>query len=84
MCQFSIPFSGDPESLMKRARQEIESAGGAFNGDLMQGSFQAKTALGSVQGSYQIAGQEIFLIIIKKPFLLSCTRIEKELAGVMV
>jgi hypothetical protein len=79
MCEFSIPFSGDPESLMKRARQEIERAGGVFNGDFTQGNFEAKTPLGSIHGSYQIAGQEIFLAIIKKPFLLSCKRIEQAL-----
>lgn len=83
MCQFSIPFSGNPESLIERARQEIQRSGGAFNGDSTQGSFHAKTALGSIHGSYHIAGQEIFLGIIKKPFLLSCKRIEKELGSVM-
>jgi len=83
MCQFSLPFTGDPETLLRRARQEIQGAGGAFTGDSMQGTFQAKTPLGSIQGSYQIAGQQIFLSILKKPFLLSCRRIETELAGVM-
>ncbi len=83
MCQFSIPFSGDPESLLKRARQEIENTGGAFNGDAAQGTFQARTPIGSIQGTYQISGQSISLTILKKPFLLSCNRIEKELSGVM-
>ena len=76
MCQFSIPFSGDPDSL-------IERAGGAFDGDSTQGGFHAKTAVGSIHGSYQVAGQEISLAIIKKPFLLSCKRIEKELSSVL-
>lgn len=83
MCQFSIPFSGDPDSLIERARQEIERAGGAFNGDSIQGGFHAKTAVGSIHGSYQVAGQEISLAIIKKPFLLSCKRIEKELSSLL-
>lgn len=83
MCQFSIPFSGDPDSLITRARQEIESSGGALDGDSTTGRFNAKTALGSIHGSYQVAGQEVSLAIIKKPFLLSCKRIEKELSSVM-
>jgi hypothetical protein len=83
MCQFNIPFSGDAESLMKRAKQEIERTGGALIGDAVQGDFQAKTPLGSVQGAYQIVGQEISLAITKKPFLLSCKRIQKELSEVM-
>lgn len=83
MCQFSIPFSGDPENLFKRANQEIEKSGGAFNGDSAQGSFEVKTPLGSIEGSYQISGQQISFAILKKPFLLSCSRIEKELMEVM-
>jgi hypothetical protein len=83
MCNFSIPFSGDAVSLMKRAQQEIESSGGAFSGDASQGNFQAKTPLGSIQGNYQIQDQTISLNITKKPFLLSCKRIQKELSEVM-
>jgi hypothetical protein len=83
MCQFSIPYSGDSESLLQRARHEIERAGGALNGNAMQGNFQAKTPIGSIQGTYQFAGEEIVLSILKKPLLLSCKRIEKELRGVM-
>jgi hypothetical protein len=83
MCQFSLPFQGDPQSLLQRAQIEITKAGGAFNGDNMQGSFRAKSPLGSVEGSYEVVGQQIVLTISKKPFLLSCRKIEKELHGVM-
>lgn len=83
MCQFSIPYSGDAESLLQRARQEIERAGGVLSGSITQGNFQAKTPIGSIQGTYQFAGEEIVLSIIKKPLLLTCKRIEKELRGVM-
>lgn len=83
MCQFSIPFSGDPETLIKRVQQEIEKARGAFNGDSMQGNFEVKTPLGSIEGDYRIAGQEISIAITDKPFFISCERIEKELTGFM-
>ena len=83
MCQFSIPFSGEAETLMQRARQEIVRAGGTFNGDAQQGNFQAKTPIGSIHGTYQISGPQILLAIVKKPLLLSCKRIEKELTSVM-
>lgn len=83
MCQFNIPFSGQADSLLQRAKQEIERAGGFFTGDSAQGSFQAKTPIGSIEGSYQIFGQEISVAITKKPFLLSCSRIQKELSEVM-
>ncbi|GEO08337.1 hypothetical protein [Segetibacter aerophilus] len=83
MCQFSIAFSGDAESLIKRAKQQIEQAGGSLLGDATQGSFQGQTPIGSIEGSYNVEGQKISLNITKKPFLLSCSRIEKELSAVM-
>lgn len=83
MCKFSITFSGDSESLVSRAKQQIERGNGAFNGDTYQGNFNAKTPIGSIEGAYQIAEQEIALTITKKPLLLSCKRIEKKLKAVM-
>lgn len=83
MCQFSIPFTGDAESLTQRAKTEIINMSGSFNGDSTQGAFRAKTPLGFIEGAYQIANQQIELSIHKKPFLLSCKRIEKELRSVM-
>lgn len=83
MCQFNLPFSGAADSLMQRAKQEIEGTGGSFTGDSSQGNFHAKTPIGSIYGSYQIVGQQISLAITKKPFLLSCNRIQKELSEVM-
>ncbi len=83
MCQFSISFSGDAESLIKRAQEQIGNAGGNFTGDSKEGNFQAKTPIGPIKGSYMIEGQSINLTISDKPFLLSCSRIEKELTAVM-
>jgi hypothetical protein len=83
MCQFSLPIQGDPQSLLSRAESEILRTGGAFNGDAVQGTFRAKSPLGSIEGAYQVVGDQIALTISKKPFLLSCRKIEKELTGVM-
>jgi len=83
MCQFSLPFSGDPQGLLQRAKSEIERSGGIFSGDDQQGNFRAKTPIGSIEGVYQINGEEIALNITKKPLLLSCRKIEKELRSVM-
>jgi hypothetical protein len=83
MCQFHIPFSGDAESLLRRAKQEIVTAGGEFAGTAASGDFSVKSPLGSIRGSYQVEGQQILLVITKKPFLLSCSKIGKELNAVM-
>ena len=83
MCQFNFNFSSDASSLVNRAKQEIQRAGGTMEGDETQGRFQAKTPIGSIQGIYQIIGQDISLTITKKTLLLSCKRIQKELSEVM-
>lgn len=83
MCQFNIPFAGEGERLLSRAQEAIETAGGTFSGNAVEGVFRAKTPIGSIQGTYRLLGQQVVLAITKKPFLLSCARIEKELAAVM-
>ena len=83
MCQFSLAYSGDALSLLRRAKQEIERTGGTLVGSDAEGEFQAKTPIGSIRGTYHVDGQQITLAILKKPLLLSCTRIQKELAAVM-
>ena len=83
MCQFNLSFAGNAEGLMRRAKQAIEGAGGNFMGTADEGAFTAATPIGSIKGSYKIEGQVISLTITQKPFLLSCSRIEKELTAVM-
>jgi len=83
MCQFTIPFPGSPEDLINRAQREIESAGGSFAGDSMQGNFAVKTPIGAVRGTYLMVPTGISVTISKKPLLVSCSRIEKELREVM-
>lgn len=83
MCQFNISFSGQADSLITRAKQEIERSGGSLDGNAMHGQFQAKSPIGSIRGCYNIEGQQISLSITKKPMLISCSRIERELTSVM-
>jgi hypothetical protein len=83
MCQFNIAFSGDAESLIKRAKLEIQKAGGNLVGDATQGNFEGKTPIGAIEGSYRVEGQQISFNITDKPFFLSCSKIEKELTAVM-
>jgi hypothetical protein len=83
MCQFTFPITSTAESLVNRAQRAIEGAGGSFTGNSTEGNFKAQTPLGSIEGSYKVEGQQILLSVTKKPFLLSCSRIEKELSSVM-
>ena len=83
MCQFTIPFAGAPEQLLDQAKSEIEKTGGSFNGDASNGIFEVKTVLGRIGGTYKLSGQQIDIVVNKKPLLVSCRKIEKELNAVM-
>lgn len=78
-CNFNIPFSGSPEELTAKAKNGINSGGGAFNGDAAGGNFQMPTPLGAIEGSYVIRGSAIEITITDKPFFVSCKRIQEEL-----
>jgi hypothetical protein len=77
-CSFSIPFDGDPGSLITTARTAITEAGGRFSGDNASGEFSL-SLIGTLKGSYSVEGQSLNIVISKKPAILSCGRIEKEL-----
>ncbi len=38
-CNFSIPFSGDPQQVMNKARSAVQGQGGNFDGDINGGNF---------------------------------------------
>lgn len=78
-CDFSIDFTDSADTLIGRAAEAINHAGGMFNGDPQNGSFSVSTPLGKIAGLYQVTGQTITFSIIDKPFLLGCGRIETEL-----
>lgn len=83
MCSFSIGFSGEAEALVKRAQLAVGQAGGSFTGNDTSGQMVVKTPIGTVSASYTVSEQQINITILKKPFLLSCKRIENELRKAM-
>ncbi len=75
-CNFNIPFSGDPETILGKARKAVESQSGEFNGDLNSGSFSVSVFGNSIAGSYTVNGNDLNIIIDKKPFMIPCSAIE--------
>lgn len=76
-CQFTLPFSGSAQDFVNKARQKVQGAGGTFNGNTSNGSFSVPIPIvGSVEGNYQINGQQVSINITKKPFVISCSAIE--------
>jgi hypothetical protein len=79
-CTFSIPFSGTPADVSRKAQAAIHGQGGIFRGDDTSGAFQL-TVLGSdISGSYAISGQEIHVTIDSKPFMIPCSTIQSYLS----
>jgi hypothetical protein len=80
-CNFSIPFSVSAIEVAGKAKQAIMGAGGNFQGDSVAGNFDVSTPLGVIRGSYAIQNSVIHVAIHSKPFLVSCSLIEKQLRG---
>jgi hypothetical protein len=76
MCTFSIPFTGDAESILAKAKAAIESQNGDFTGDANSGNFEVSVFANSIKGYYNVSGNNLNLTITDKPFLISCSTIE--------
>jgi hypothetical protein len=75
-CDFSIPFTGDPQMIFNKAKSAVQGQGGTFNGDTSSGDFSVSFFGNSVAGSYTITGQNLNVIITSKPFFVPCNTIE--------
>lgn len=76
MCNFSIPFSGNAESVLGKAKAAVQGQGGAFVGDNASGAFQVSVFGSAIRGSYRVSGQTLNIVIESKPFMVPCSTIE--------
>ena len=76
-CNFSIPFSGEAETILAKAKAAIESQKGVFTGNIYSGNFEVSVFANLVKGNYNISGQTLQLTITDKPFLIPCSTIER-------
>ena len=76
MCLIEIPFKGDTGRIIAKARTAINNAGGDLTGDGANGSFLIEKTFGTISGTYSIEDQNLKIEIKKRPFLISCDRIE--------
>jgi hypothetical protein len=75
-CNFSIPFSGNAEIVLTKAKAAIESQQGVFTGDANSGRFSVSVFGNSIKGSYRVNGQSLNITITDKPFIVPCSTIE--------
>jgi hypothetical protein len=80
-CDFSIPFSGDPQTILGKARSAVQSQGGNFNGDTNSGDFNVSVFGNKIVGNYSVSGQTMHINITDKPFMVPCSAIESFLKG---
>lgn len=75
-CKFSIPFTGQPLTVLDKAKTTVTSQGGTFTGDDAAGAFAVSVFGSDIKGSYTVAGQDLNIVIDTKPFLIPCSTIE--------
>lgn len=75
--QFTLQYPGDKGDLLAKIKNTIGDKG-RLAGNEQQGSFEGSTIIGSFQGSYAIAGDDITVTINKKPLFLSHSKIKEE------
>ena len=80
-CDFSIPFTGNPEDILAKARSTVQSQGGNFNGDTNRGEFNVSVFGNKIVGNYTVTGQTLNISITDKPFMVPCNAIEGFLKG---
>ena len=76
-CNFTQPFTGTPDTFVATLKAQVQNNGGTFNGDTSSGSFTVPVLGSDVEGTYTITGQDLNVIINKKPFFASCGAIQK-------
>ena len=75
-CNFSFPFTGNPDEILNKAKSTVESAGGSFTGDANEGQFHISVMGNTVAGSYMVSGELLNITIDDKPFFVPCSTIE--------
>lgn len=80
-CDFLIPFSGDAESVLAKAKTAVQSQGGSFTGDSNSGDFNVSVFGNKIVGNYSVSGQTLNINITDKPFIVPCSAIESFLKG---
>ena len=75
-CDFSIPFSGNAEDVLAKAKKAVQGQGGNFSGDTSRGDFDVSVFGNKIVGNYTVNGQTLDVNITDKPFMVPCSAIE--------
>ncbi len=76
---FDIPFEGNAEQILAKARKAIESGKGSMTGDNTTGSFSLPAGISKVKGNYVVEANKLKVTITNKPIYVSNDMIENTL-----
>ncbi|MCX2454359.1 hypothetical protein OQX61_24020 [Pedobacter sp. PLR] len=80
MCNFSIEYPQAKDDMVEQLKAAIESqTDGVFRGDVLSGEFSFSARGFELAGGYSISGDLVEVTVSKKPWLLSCRKIESEI-----
>ncbi len=83
-CNFTIPFTGDAEAVLDKAKKAVEKQSGSFTGDTDRGDFNVAFFGQEIVGTYSVAGNDLNIVIESKPFMVPCNAIESFLKSQVV
>jgi hypothetical protein len=72
--RFPRPPDLDPAAMLRKARAAGASRGVRFTGELPSGRFE-----GTAEGTWELTGDEIVIVVDKKPMIVPWGMIEKAL-----
>lgn len=78
-CIIKITFQHPKEDAVRLLKSKVEEQNGIFEGDINGGDFSVPTKLGWFVVHYDIDQDLITINVIKKPLLVSCSRIKDEI-----
>lgn len=73
---FDVPFEGNAEATLAKARQAIEAGKGTLTGDGNTGSFAIPAGLSKIRGNYVVETNKLKVEITNKPIYVSMSMIE--------
>jgi len=76
---FIIPTKDSPITLFAKISKAVTENNGKFSGDENQGDIEISSHLGKIQVMHKIDDQEITVVVLKKPFLISEEMIKNEI-----
>lgn len=82
---FIVRLKDEASLILGKMKSLITGKGGSFEGGKECGSFEGKSALGTIKGEYRsISDNEIEIIIDDKPLAVSYSTIESEIRKYLI